>query len=145
MQFEVPGGNSVSWETCVNSITVYEGCNVRAIAGVTYQHGSDNSRNYYVEEKGIIHFMQGKIGLLFSSAGSLSNGSEASWKFMSELGSSDVLSNSGPKRTQKVNRKVPDTGKRHGGSAKKVKISKQERGHLPPQDQTKFDSKERSL
>ncbi|MEM1282776.1 MAG: hypothetical protein AAGG81_04405 [Chlamydiota bacterium] len=143
----MPGGDSVWWETCVDSIDLHEGCNVRAIANVTYKNGSDTSRNFYAEEKGIVHFMRGKIALLFSVAGSLLNGSEATWKFTSELRPTDVLSISTTTPAHQVKRSITHLGKplNNSGSLKKVKFSRQGTGRLSSHDQTEVVSKERSL
>ena len=81
----MPENTNMWWKTKVESISVQADNSMRAIAQVLFESGNNTTGNYYDEEKGTMHFLQGNSATLLSVHSSFSTGSETTWKLEFEM------------------------------------------------------------
>lgn len=102
------------WKTTVDSITVQDGGNVRAIAQVRFAPGSDTSGNYFAEENGVIHFLHNDNATLISAQCSFTTGTQTTWKYSTAI-TTELTNENVTKR-----RKVKKASQQHIGESQNI-------------------------
>lgn len=126
--FSMPGDVEMWWKTKVDSIEIQDTNTIRAIAQVTFDAGSDTSGNYYLAEKGAMHFSHNNTATLLSSHSSFGSGSETTWRHQSEMGDELTNENNSKRARRTTQNNINKDGKHKNRDRGTVTVRRSLRG-----------------
>ena len=120
--FTMPANNNMWWKTTIDSITLLADNDVRAIAQVTFDSGTDTAGNYYAVEKSTMHFLHDDKAVLLSAHSSFQAGSGTLWKRQSDLQTGDLTNNNSKNSGKKTKQpaKIGEKRKIHDRDSSKT-------------------------